>query len=975
MVRVITALSGLVLVVLAVRLAMAPLFPLDKFVEPTIAAFEADTGTEVRIGDADLELLPTPRVVATDVGIELPDGLGTVHADRLLLALNPMPFLSGSAELDEVTVERPVLRLSLGEGDLDPARAIGAVAGLAGRATARHFQAVDGRLSFSAGGAEADLEGVTASATRMGSVDRLSFRATMNGTPLSLTVETGSAGATRAQLAAPALNLDLDGGLAGGAFAGRLDLSVPDAAALGGPSGPVRLKGAITLSSGRAEMVDATADILGNTGRLSAALDLAEPRASVDLHAEFGRLPAGSLATLAALGGRMGFDPVNGKGPFDAGLDLKLAEAALPNGSIRKLRITVVDREGRFGARVDGTAGDGTVSGRLDLVPSDGGRRLGASFVAKNVGVGDVAALVGIVSPLTGRLAADLRLSAHGRSAEELASTLVIDGAAQLRDGRLEQLPLVGKVALPALSAVSADLSVIGLDKPARLSGQAKAPSGLVTFEAAAVPRRLIEGGGAPIVAGLDGPVLSADFDGEVDPAALAANGSLTLTSRRLPTLVGAADLPPTASLDGRIEAVAGRLTLADARLMLGDSAFGGVLDLVTSGDRGRLTGRLSGDTIDVAALAGAIANTLPEAGRPLAVDADLRIEAGGIVAGPLAAAAGPVDLRLDGSAAEIGLPRLSFGGGNGTATLAVKAGDRPAFAVRGKLEGARLASLAPLIGTTADGEFGLAADVIVEGRTRDELLRSAIGTGDFSVSHGVLDGVDPMALLGRLARAVQRGFGSDAGRVGFDTLSGHLRFAKGVVTSGDLVFAAGDLQVSGSGSLRLANGALDLRLKPKLNDYPAFETPVAVVGPLAAPRLYPDLPGLLADPTWGYARLATMGGGFARLAGGDETAPRLEAVKPDAMTSMIEQLAEPPKPTVASPVSAAPPAVVPPLPLARPASLKPTPQQEKAAPRPPLLAGGPLDLGALGRSGVGAVPAGAPASSCRPGRDGRCIP
>ena len=72
MIRVVTALSGLVLVVLAVRLAMVPLFPLDKFVEPTIAAFEADTGTEVRIGSADLELLPTPRVVASDVGIELP---------------------------------------------------------------------------------------------------------------------------------------------------------------------------------------------------------------------------------------------------------------------------------------------------------------------------------------------------------------------------------------------------------------------------------------------------------------------------------------------------------------------------------------------------------------------------------------------------------------------------------------------------------------------------------------------------------------------------------------------------------------------------------------------------------------------------------------------------------------------------------------------------------------------------------------
>ncbi|WP_284542111.1 AsmA family protein [Pleomorphomonas sp. T1.2MG-36] len=980
MVRIITALSGLVLVVLAVRLAMVPLFPLDKFVEPAISAFEADTGTEVRIGRADLELLPTPRVVAFDVGIELPEGVGTVHADRLLLALNPLPFLSGSAELNGVTVERPVLRLSLGGGDLDPAKAIGALAGLAGRATARHFQAVDGRLVLSVAGTEATLDGVTTSATRTGDADRLSFKAALSGTPVSLTVEAGPGGATRAQFASPAVSLDLDGGLAGGAFAGRLDLSVPDAAALGGPSGSVQLKGAITLSSGRAEMVDATTDILGSTGRLSAALDLVAPRASVDLHAEFGRLPAGSLATLAALATRMGFDPINGAAPFDAGLDLKLAEVDLPNGSIRKLRVTVVDRGGRFGARVDGTAGEGMISGRFDLVPGDDGRRLGASFVAKKVAVGDVAALAGLASPLTGRVDADLRLSAHGRSAEELAATLAIDGAGQLRDGYLELLPLAGQVALPALSDVSADLSLTGLDKPARLTGQAKAPSGLVTFEAAATPRRLIEGGAAPVVAGFDGPVLSADFDGEVDPASLTANGSLTLTSRRFPVLVGVADLPSMASLDGRLEAGVGHLALADARLMLGDSAFGGVLDFASSGDRGRLTGRLSGDTIDIAALAGAVANSLSGTGRPLAVDADLRIEAGGIVAGPVAAAAGPVDLRLDGKGAEIGLPRLSLGGGSGAATLTVRAGDKPAFVLKGNLEGGRLASLAPIIGTATDGEFRLAADIAAEGRTRDALFKSATGSADFSVARGVLDGVDPVALLGRLARAVQRGFGSDAGRVGFDVLSGRLKLAKGIATSDDLAFAAGDLQVSGSGSLRLANGVLDLRLKPKLKGYAEFEALVAIVGPLAEPRLYPDLPGLLADPAWGYGRLATMGGGFAHLVGGDQAPPKLEAVKPDAMTSMIDQLAEPAKPAEAPPVVTAPLAIAAPLPLARPASLKPVPQQEKVAPRTPLLAGGPLDLGALGRPGDGLIPsggapAGAPVSSCRPGRDGRCIP
>ncbi|WP_026790704.1 AsmA family protein [Pleomorphomonas oryzae] len=993
MIRVVTALSGLVLIVLALRLAMAPLFPLDKFVAPSIAAFEAETGTAVKYGAADLTLLPTPSVVASDVAIDLPDGLGNVHAARLFLALNPLPFLSGSAELASVTVERPTLSLAVKGGDLDPAKVIGALTELASRATDRHFLATDGRLVISAGGAEASLDGVAVSATRTDSGDRLIFKTMLHDTPLSLTIEAGTTGAMRAQLTIPALSAGLDGGVAGGAFAGRLDLSVPDTAALGGPfavaPGAVELNGAITLSSGRAEMVNASATVLGSSGRLSAALDLGAPRASADLHADFARLPAQSLATLAALAARLGFDPVGGHAPFDAGIDLKLAELTLPGGQIHGVRLTAVDREGRFGALFDAMAGKGTLSSRLDLVPDGDGRRLGASFAVKDIEVGEVLSLAGLAaSPLSGRLAADLRLSAHGRSTDELAATIAVDGAGQLRDGRLGSLPLASGIVLPALTGISADLSVVGLDKPAQLTGQATAPSGVIALEAAVPPRRLIEGGAAPVEARLNGPILSAGFDGDIDPMAFSANGSLTLASRQLPMLAGVAGLPAEASLDGQLEAGAGRMTLSDARLILGDGAFAGLLDLSTAGDRSRLTGRLSGDTVDIAALAGAFGEALSGTSRPLwtATDADLRIEATRIAAGPVAAAGGPVDLHLGDKGAEIGLPHLSLGGGSGSAALTVKAGDRPAYVLKGKLEGARLASLAPLIGSVADGEINLAADVSAEGKKRDDLFKSATGSADFSIVHGTLDGLDPVALIGRLAHSVQTGFGSDRGRFGFDKLSGHVKLVRGLVTGDNLAFAAGNLQLTGAGTLGLAGGALDLRLKPTMKDYPDFEAPVAVVGPLAAPRLYPDLPGLIGDPTAGYAHLAAMTGGFARLIGGD-AAPKLEAVGPDAMTSMIDKLAEPPKPVeesvapeasvapAALVTAVAPAAIVPPLPPVRPASLASLPQRGEGTARSPGLAGGPLDLGALGRTPASVAPTSARTGSCRPGRDGRCIP
>jgi len=975
MLRVVTALSGLVLVVLVLRLAMAPVFPLDKFMAPAIAAFEADTGTAVSAGTVDLDLLPTPRVVADDVRIELPDGLGEARADRLVLSLRALPFLSGSAELSGVAVERPVLRLTLKGGDLDPAKAVATLTGLAGKAATRRFAATGGRLELSADGRDWRLDDVTASALRTADGDRLAIGAALSGTPLSLVLETGATGAVRLRLAAPAGNLDLDGGLTSGAFAGRLRLSAPDVAA----SGPARIAGAAILTPGRVELVDADATLLGGTGRLSAALDLTAPRAAVDLHAAFKRLPADALAALARLAAGLGFDPAAGVAPVDAGLDLKLGELAFPGGGVRDVRLTAVGRDGRFGAVLDGAAlGNGSLSGRIDLVPDASGRRLGGTLVVKEIASRDVAALAGVAAPLAGRISADLRLAARGRSTEELAATLAADGAATLRDGRLAALPLMG-IELPALTGLAADLTLSGLDAPARLSGRGMAPSGAVTLDAVVTPRRLLDGGAAPVVVHVDGATLSAAFDGGVDPFAVTAEGTLSLTSRRLSALAGVVGLTDSASLDGRLEAGIGRLALSGARLMLGDAAFAGVLDLTTAGDRPRLAGRLSGGTVDVAALAGALARL---GGPARGIDADLGIEAARIAAGPVAAAGGPVDLRIDDKGAEIGLDRLSLGGGSGAATLRITAGERPAFALKGKIEGARLTSLAPLIGSRTDGELTLAADLNATGTTAAELLASAGGSADLSLSRGMLDGLDPVALLGRLARSVQTGFGSDPRRVAFDRLAGHLALATGSVRSYDLAFSAGDLQLSGAGSLRLTDGVLDLKLKPQLKGYPDFEAPVAVKGPLAAPRLYPDLPGLIDDPAAGYARLAAMTGGFSRLLTG--AAPALAAVRPDAVTSMIDTLTGPARPAAtqveapakpAAPQAETPvePAVAAPLPPLRPAGRVAAPRRP-AAP-PPALADGPLDLGALGRTPGGIVPARTPSGACQPGRDGRCIP
>lgn len=970
MARVVTALVGLVLAVAALGLAMAPVFPLAKFIGPGIADFEARTGTVLTSGSTAIELFPTPSVIATDVTITLPDGLGEVKAERLTLAVSPLPFLSGVSRLSGVTLDKPVAHVALRSTDLAPLAAATALTDLARMATGLRLTASDGRLDLDAGQLALRLDHLGASAVHSGDGDQLVLTGQSAGTALTLTALAGPDGAAELRLATAAGELALSGKLDSGKLEGTLTASAADLARLGEPfaaaGGAARIEGTLHVSPERAELVDATANVFGGTGKLSAALDTSGKRSSLDIHADLPRLPAPLLGALATTAAKR--DPFAEPAAFDVGIDLKVAELGFPGGTARKIHLTAVNRGAGFGVVLDRAfIGNGSIDARVELIPSGAERRMSSALTLDNLAIRDVAALMGVTSPLTGRLAGTLRLSAHGRSMAELAATLAADGSATLSDGRLASLALSNLLKTPQLTALNAELSIIGLDRPARLAATATSASGPITLEAETLPRRMLDGDGAATTIRLTAPTLTASLEGQGDPIARTLGGSLTLSTDNLGSLLRGA--PPTKlSLDATLDAGAGHIDLSAVKLLLGDSAYAGLLGLATGGDRDRLTGRLSGEVVDVAALAAALRGN--DRKQLSSVDADLRIEAGRIIAGPLAAAGGPVDLRLYRNGAEIGLPKLSLGGGGGTALLTIAGQDRSALALKGKIDKTRLASLAPLIGGAIDGQLTLDVDLQGQGTTLNDLATSATGKADIALTDGRLTGIDPMALLARLAKAVQPGFGDANGSVAFDKLNGKLAIDKGVARIGSAVFSAGDLSVKGDGRLTLADGSIDMTLKPVIKGYPDFEAPVALTGKAGSLRLYPKIDGLPDNPDDTYAKLHAGNGAFARLAGG-AAPPKLKAASPDAMASMIDAVtvkpAELPKATEAA--RPAPSGMtIPPLPLPKPA----IPARAKPAERVAAPTSGPLDLGSLGGAAATPKPA---KSGCNPGRDGRCLP
>jgi len=141
-------------------------------------------------------------------------------------------------------------------------------------------------------------------------------------------------------------------------------------------------------------------------------------------------------------------------------------------------------------------------------------------------------------------------------------------------------------------------------------------------------------------------------------------------------------------------------------------------------------------------------------------------------------------------------------------------------------------------------------------------LLRTLNGTLQFHVDNGAFEGTDLWYEI-RRARALlkQQPIAARTGpeRTPFTAVAATGRITNGVVVNDDLIAALQYLQVKGRGSADIAAGTLDYHLDvavlkipegqsdaAALGDMVGFTVPVAVTGTFAAPKVRPDLAGLV---------------------------------------------------------------------------------------------------------------------------------
>ncbi|MGQ7790954.1 AsmA family protein [Faunimonas sp. B44] len=362
------------------------------------------------------------------------------------------------------------------------------------------------------------------------------------------------------------------------------------------------------------------------------------------------------------------------------------------------------------------------------------------------------------------------------------------------------------------------------------------------------------------VEARVDAPSIHGRFDGQLSdirqPQLAGALELSTPSFRGFAGWVGSAIGPGpnlgAATLAGDAELYQGTLSVSNARLMLDGNRAQGALR-VGIAPRPSLAGTLAFPSLDLTPYfqeIGAAMTERQDAWRSVGLDtewyraleADIRLSADSVTAGPFAAGATAAAASVRDGRFEVAIAQSAFYGGVLSGTIAVT--DDPqdeSFGMEAQLRanafdlGQLVARIAP--DATARGRATLSADVSTAGLNAGELVAGLSGMGAASIEAGAL----PDLGLTALAAALRNGQNlqqAHAATSPFDLLKAAIRFDDGLAAVEGTVTAGPD-RAAIEGEIDLASGRL--RLEGSMaNDAAEAGSRFAVAGTLADPVLRP---------------------------------------------------------------------------------------------------------------------------------------
>lgn len=340
--------------------------------------------------------------------------------------------------------------------------------------------------------------------------------------------------------------------------------------------------------------------------------------------------------------------------------------------------------------------------------------------------------------------------------------------------------------------------------------------------------------------------------------------------------------------LAGAVDSSAQGLLFTNAQFMLDDMRGQGDIGLALGKGRPKLDADVTVQTIDLTRYSGSTAVNTAFLANPWSaaridlsalrsLDVILKVGTNAFAYG--AFRTGPADLTANLADGVLDLKIAKAAYADGTLDLALKIDGKAAtpalqFTANGENIAADKALLAALGFGDLKGRLSPSLSLQASGPTLADLVSTLKGQASFRAVSGTLAGIDLKATFGKVSSAILEGWGRDERQsTTFEALSATFAISDGIAETSNLILSSPALTFTGKGEVDLLRQALDLKIDPQLTvaaspsatapaapQLATFPVAIQVKGPWTAPRIYPDMPGILEDPAGAYAALKKLG-------------------------------------------------------------------------------------------------------------------
>jgi AsmA protein len=264
-------------------------------------------------------------------------------------------------------------------------------------------------------------------------------------------------------------------------------------------------------------------------------------------------------------------------------------------------------------------------------------------------------------------------------------------------------------------------------------------------------------------------------------------------------------------------------------------------------------------------------------------VDVQAKISAAELNIGQAHLAPVTIDAALARGQMKCSLANLGAYGGQANGQLLIDASSgTPSYTLASDLAGIRAL---PLLRSVADfdkldGRLQAKLALRSQGNSQRAVMSNLSGTVFALFRDGAIRGLNVAQMIRALASSPLSGWQEGAEQTtDLSQLSASFQIEKGVATTGDLNLVGPLVKMTGAGTVDLGAQTLALRVEPKLvltlegqgrtSNPVGLGIPVAIDGPWADPRIYPDMAGMMDNPEAAYAKLKEMGKGLFGANGG----------------------------------------------------------------------------------------------------------